>query len=730
MSRAAFKVFAAVAVFALFSCASPPLSGDQSEEQSEESANLIKNGDFSSGVKFWSIWLSNASAQQLATESGEMEIRITRPGSYEYAVQPFFDGFSLYKGGVYKYSFDVRSTVERPFEWRLQVNGKDYHAYVGDWVTVGTQTVHVERVFTMEEATDFAPRLVLNVGFAKGCPEGLGSHSMFFDNFSLELVDSSGIKEIVTDKKTAKINLNQVGYLPEDQKVAIVKSKGKVKGGFAVVDALTGESVYSGKISRQRYNRASGEQTAQADFSALKVEGTFKVVAAGYGQSFEFKIAHGVYDELLASALRFFYLQRCGDDVADEEFSHPACHTQEAVVYGDTQSVRDVRGGWHDAGDYGRYVVPAAKAVCDLMLALECFPSAFGGSALDAITDEVQYELEWMIKMQDDSGALFHKVTCQSFPGAVMPQEEVDRLVLFPVSTTATADFAASMAVASRVFKDTPRGEVYLQAAQKAWQWLEATPPDTKGFVNPPLFDTGAYPDGNDTDERFWALAALYRITGDEKLLDALLEYDVSSAAWDFGWQQVGLYALYEVLQAAGSKDARFEAFQKRAQKAFLSRANEKLVNVASDSYGVSLGEYEYYWGSNMGVANNGMLFLLAHKITSDEKYAQAAKKQLDYILGTNTTSYCFVTGFGTLSPVLPHHRPSQVVMKPMAGMLVGGPDFKLEDPFARANLEDEPNAACYIDSVQSYSCNEVTIYWNSPLVFLLAGVSQWHRAS
>ena len=60
--------------------------------------------------------------------------------------------------------------------------------------------------------------------------------------------------------------------------------------------------------------------------------------------------------------------------------------------------------------------------------------------------------------------------------------------------------------------------------------------------------------------------------------------------------------------------------------------------------------------------------------------------------------------------------------LKPMPGMLVGGPDSKLEDPFARANLSDAPYSACYIDSVQSYSCNEVTIYWNSPLVYLISG--------
>ena len=50
-------------------------------------------------------------------------------------------------------------------------------------------------------------------------------------------------------------------------------------------------------------------------------------------------------------------------------------------------------------------------------------------------------------------------------------------------------------------------------------------------------------------------------------------------------------------------------------------------------------------------------------------------------------------------------------------------PDANLEDPYAKATLADKAPAACYVDNVQSYSCNEVTLYWNSPLVYLLAGV-------
>ena len=124
-----------------------------------------------------------------------------------------------------------------------------------------------------------------------------------------------------------------------------------------------------------------------------------------------------------------------------------------------------------------------------------------------------------------------------------------------------------------------------------------------------------------------------------------------------------------------------------------------------------------------MTIANNGMACLLAYSFNGQEDYRLAAKRQLDYLLGTNTTSYCFLTGYGTQTPEHPHHRPSQAVGECMNGMLVGGPDSALEDPYAKAVLSGLPKAKCYVDNEQSYSCNEITIYWNSPLCFLLAGL-------
>ncbi len=716
MKKLLFTFFVFLTFQVQFISCTPKTSTENEETENEtESSNLIKNGDFSEGTKHWDIWLSNGTADMLCTKDEQLEIRIKNPGPYEYAIQPYYDGFALYRGGVYRYSFDVSCTIERTFEWRLQINGRDYHAYVGDWASVGKDKKHIECEFTMREPTDFSPRLVMNVGKGKGCPEKMGAHSLFFDNFSLELVDSSGITDIIPEKKSSKINLNQVGYRTQDTKLAIVKSKGsaKIGGNFSVIDTKSGKTVLTGKLKNPRLNDASSEQTAVADFSAVRTEGNYKIVCEPFGESFTFSISDNVYDELLQKTVRFFYMQRCGEAIKDADFAHPKCHTSKAVVYGDVDRTFDVSGGWHDAGDYGRYVVPAAKAVADLMLAYENNRSSFASQNLLA---EVKYELDWMLKMQDkDTGAVWHKVTCQNFPGDVMPEEETDKLVLCPVSTTATADFAAAMAMASRFYPND--SAKYLAASEKAWAYLEKTPSDKKGFKNPILFTTGTYDDANDTDERFWAAAELYKTTGKEKYLSSLTKYDTSSTSADFGWQQVALYGMYAYLTSDAPKDA----FYKKTKSAFFAKADEKLKYSDGDSYGAAHSRYGYVWGSNMGIANSGLLFLLADKLGGNEKYKSAAKKQLDYLLGTNTTSYCFVTGFGTLSPVLPHHRPSQVVKKPVPGMLVGGPDSKLDDPFAKANLSDAPRAACYIDSAQSFSCNEVTIYWNSPLVALIA---------
>lgn len=122
-----------------------------------------------------------------------------------------------------------------------------------------------------------------------------------------------------------------------------------------------------------------------------------------------------------------------------------------------------------------------------------------------------------------------------------------------------------------------------------------------------------------------------------------------------------------------------------------------------------------------MTIGNAGVILGVAAQITGDDDYQQTAEDNLNYLLGKNATGYCFVTGYGTLSPQNPHHRPSMAKKQAMKGMLVGGVNSAKEDSAAKAYLAGMPSAKCYVDHSESYSTNEVTTYWNSPLIYLLA---------
>ena len=111
---------------------------------------------------------TNGGNEEMTNEDGELRINIKKTGSVDYANQIYYDGFRLYQGCVYEYSFDVRSDLERTIEWRLQINGGDYHAYTSDVITIGPETQHITAQFKMEEDSDPAPRLCFNMGKQEG----------------------------------------------------------------------------------------------------------------------------------------------------------------------------------------------------------------------------------------------------------------------------------------------------------------------------------------------------------------------------------------------------------------------------------------------------------------------------------------------------------------------------------------------------------------------------------
>ncbi len=546
------------------------------------------------------------------------------------------------------------------------------------------------------------------------------------------------------------IYCNQVGYLPQRSKTAVMTAGSR----FQIVRRFGAEEqiVLEGNGESKGFDDSSGDTVTAVDFSSITEPGAYYIRNDADEASHTFRIGQDVYEPLQRDLLKALYYQRCGCELKEEyagEYTHPCCHMEDAVLWEDNSVVREVKGGWHDAGDYGRYISPAAVAVGHLLYAFRLFPTSFtsecnipeSGNGVPDVLNECRYELEWMLKMQDGEGGAYHKLTSQRHADFIMPQEDKAQFYLFPVSSMATADYAAVMALASRVYRayDGIFAERLFRAADKAYGWLEKHP-EYIGFHNPEGCNTGEYDDDCDLDERIWAAAEMLVTTGERKYQDEVTRLRKEKLSLtDFGWTDVSGFAALALLTDASRRADRETA---AAMKEAVLREADRLVEVAKASgYGVAMEKEDYVWGSNMVVLNRGMLFVLAALLAGEaaanpagrsedarKRYEEAALSQLHYLLGKNATDYSYVTGYGEHAYRNPHNRPTECdgIDLPMPGWVSGGP-FKT--PCDEVGVEriapGTPPMKCYVDHAACYSLNEITIYWNSPAVFVTAYFNQ-----
>lgn len=686
-------------------------------------ADMITNGDFSSGYSDWYIFTQGGTGEFVESD-GTAIVPVKRTGSVEWGVQPYHDGVQLSNGCTYKFTMDIKSSIERTIKIRIQKNGSPYTGYLEEIITIGPELETFEFVFEMTEPTDPACRLVINLGQFDGVI--LEAHEVEFDNVSLKLNDGIPDSFEINDGNVPNIRINQLGYKTTDKKIAVFADIDNGADTYAVVDE-DGEIAYTGNISPGIKDYNSGEVVGLGDFTELTTEGTYYIQVEGYETSYKFDISNDVYNDVFDASLKMFYYQRCGSEITQEyagEFAHGECHTQDATVYG-TNTKLDVTGGWHDAGDYGRYITPAAKAVIDLLLSYEAFPESFtdsigipeSGNGIPDALDEVKYELDFMFKMQDSvSGGVYHKVTPEAFAEIVMPDETFDPSIICPISAVATGDFAAVMAKASTIYSDFDQeyADKCLEAAQYAWQWLENNP-DEHGFENPEEIQTGEYKDYTSKDERMWAAAELYSATGDQVYHDFVKSSEIRTG---MGWKKVGMYGMFAYLSLP--EDMRDTELYEVIKSTLLEETELLYLNTKEDMYGLTLTKDDYVWGSNMNVANNAMLLLIAHEYSGNDEYIDIAFEHLNYLLGKNALARSYITGYGENAAAHPHHRMTESVGKAFDGLVIGGPNKNLQDPYAQTLLAGRAPAKCYADSEQSFSTNEITIYWNSPVVYLI----------
>ncbi|MBQ8724174.1 MAG: glycoside hydrolase family 9 protein, partial [Oscillospiraceae bacterium] len=399
-----------------------------------ETENIILNSAFDSDKEGWGGYANHEASASIDYDNGQIAVKISALGTVNYAVQLGSSVFSLTENCTYQVSFDMYSTEERYIEAILQQNGGSYQAYSSMALTLATEPKTFTHTFSMDSATDENVKLVFNCG---NHGEDIPEHTIYIDNV---LITQLAEGDTGYDPYEPPITLNQLGYKPDAEKTAVFRNI-TTETEFSVINAENDEVIYTGELYGEKANELADEINFYGDFSSITETGTYYIKCGDLDPSYSFEISENVYDDVLDAAVRMLYLQRCGSATDDETFGHEACHTGTALVP-DTDTYVDVSGGWHDAGDYGRYIVPSSKAVADIMLAYQTNPALYGdssgipesGNGIADILDEARYELEWMLKMQAESGGVYHKVICTVMCGTIMPEKYQGQIVLTPVS--------------------------------------------------------------------------------------------------------------------------------------------------------------------------------------------------------------------------------------------------------------------------------------------------------
>lgn len=574
------------------------------------------------------------------------------------------------------------------------------------------------------------------------------------------------------------VRVNQLGYLSDGAKWASVRTTesrplpARLRSGDKVL--WSGQSVVFGR------DEASGDHIHWVEFTAFQNEGTELILHVGQEKSFPFVVSSEVYRELPLDALKYFYHNRSGTPIimpyaVDQSFTRPAGHlSDQKVPCWNSQECSyflDVSGGWYDAGDYGKYVVNGGISAWTLLSLYERLDylsgtaAAWGdrtlnipesGNGVPDLLDEARFEVEFLLKMQvpegqELAGMAHHKIHDHTWSDlAIEPPEQADNRGLHPPSTAATLNLAAVAAQSARVFRkwDPEFANRCLTSAQVAYRAAVAHP----DRLAPELDKQGGgpYADKFVSDEFFWAESELFLSTGEQKYWEKLktsphfrafptsLQHpdggsDGDGVSGSMSWQSTaGLGWISLAMAPSELSDSERDYFR----HSIVAAGETYLRAIAREGYRLpmNLGKSKKYpWGSNSFVLNNMIVLSLAYDFTHKREYADGVVQGMDYLLGRNGMAQSYLTGYGSVPLTQPHHRfwansLNESYPKPPPGAVSGGPNSSLQDPQTKKSglSPSLPPQKCFVDHIDAWSVNEVTINWNAPLAWVAIFLREW----
>ncbi|MBE6844715.1 MAG: glycoside hydrolase family 9 [Ruminococcus sp.] len=400
------------------------------------------------------------------------------------------------------------------------------------------------------------------------------------------------------------------------------------------------------------------------------------------------------------------------------------------------------------------------------------------------ILDECAVELDWMMKMivkSDEptwgkyAGFVYHKLHDHKWTGlATRPYDYAEEWgtvrIVKPPTYAATLNFVACAAQAARLWEpyDSAKAAEYLAAAKSSYAAFKANFKEYQGEGVDPLYAPldqaiggGAYGDNEVKDDAYWAACELYITTGDSSYYTDLCGYkdafkvltyieggENKGSFGSFNWGNTSSAGSLSLLLNSDNADltSLTDANKTALEESLVAAADTYVAKEEEQGYGIPYVGTQYSdpvnlpadvvidgfeWGSNSFVINNAMVMAYAYDETSDIKYMNGVATALDYIFGRNPLAFSYVTGYGSYHAQRPHHRywsnelDSTLPMAP-DGVLSGGANAGLQDPYVRAlgfvpGAEGNASERCYVDSIEAWSVNEVTINWNAPFAWVVS---------
>jgi hypothetical protein len=511
------------------------------------------------------------------------------------------------------------------------------------------------------------------------------------------------------------VRINQLGYLPGDPKVGrLLAYEDHTGRPFRVVRAADGVTVLDGTVGPSTGAWGSFGYGHLLDFTPLHRSGWYRVVI-GDTRSPSFAIATPPYASIAQTLLGFFGVQRCGNT---EPTLHRACHSEDGrEIEGEPSSAADLTGGWHDAGDYTKFLTSASYATYLLLLAEETRPGLAGDvdrNGRSDLLDEARIGADWCLRLHYAPGRYVRQVqdTRDHAVGWRLPEHDPlvrNRPAFDGVGRSHLGRLAATLACAARAFAplEPAWAESCRVAAEEAYAAAEVTPP---------LVECESYRDTSWLDKMALGAVELYRTTGEQRYLDDARRYaDQAGPGYWLNWAKVN-----------GLAHARLAPWHPPSVDALEKDLIAFRRQSEAHPWGMAGTET---WGTTLIVAGAAIEALLFEQLTGRIDYAPMAFTQRDFLFGTNPWGVCFVGGLGAVYPRDFHHQVARLTRRGwLRGAVTEGPappavleaqQIRLADTDEYAEFQSERGV--YHDDRNDYVTNEPTLSANGMAVLLMA---------